>query len=168
MLSKNKANKELKIWSRTLRKRIYDMRSATPGNQEQIIIERPQQGRLPIIIYRSLFGKRRLSMIIIHNMHVGLLCISNVFPKSYKIEKLQWWWCYCSPFCYILFYFRCATHLICPFFRYYIVLYGYEDYRDVGFEAESRWKVHFLISFIPFLLRNTQDIWAHSQMLLVS
>lgn len=47
-------------------KRIYDMRSATPGNQEQIIIERPQQG------------------------------------------------------------------------RYYIVLYGYEDYRDVGFEAESR------------------------------
>ena len=33
----------------TLRKRIYDMRSATPGNQEQIIIERPQQGRsLPL------------------------------------------------------------------------------------------------------------------------
>ena len=31
--------------SQNLRKRIYDMRSATPGNQEQIIIERPQQGR---------------------------------------------------------------------------------------------------------------------------
>ena len=25
-----------------------------------------------------------------------------------------------------------------PSYRYYIVLYGYEDYRDVGFEAESR------------------------------
>ena len=33
----------------TRRKRMYDMRSATPGNQEQIIIERPQQGRsLPL------------------------------------------------------------------------------------------------------------------------
>ena len=37
-----------------------------------------------------MFGKGRLSMIIIYNMHVGLLCISNVFSKSYKIEKLQW------------------------------------------------------------------------------
>ena len=37
-----------------------------------------------------MFGKGRLSMIIIHNMHVGLLCIFNVFSKSYKIEKLQW------------------------------------------------------------------------------
>ena len=49
-MNKNKANKELKIWSQILRKRIYDMRSATPGNQEQIIIERPQQGRFEIVI----------------------------------------------------------------------------------------------------------------------
>ena len=48
------------------RKRSYDQRSATPGNQEQVIIERPEQG------------------------------------------------------------------------TYYIVLYGYENYSDVGFEAESR------------------------------
>jgi len=47
-------------------KRSYDQRSATPGNQEQVIIERPAQG------------------------------------------------------------------------TYYIVLYGYENYSDVGFEAESR------------------------------
>ena len=48
------------------RKRSYDQRSATPGNQEQVVIERPQQG------------------------------------------------------------------------TYYIVLYGYDNYSDVGFEAESR------------------------------
>ena len=39
---------------------------------------------------------------------------------------------------FVASYFRCATHVIFFFFRYYIVLYGYEDYRDVGFEAESR------------------------------
>ena len=67
-LNMNKVIKELKIWSQILRKRIYDMRSATPGNQEQIIIERPQQGRFEIIIYHSLFGKQQI--IISHNWKI--------------------------------------------------------------------------------------------------
>ena len=72
------------------------MRSATPGNQEQIIIERPQQGRFYLYLLTCCF------------------CYQVVISTQFHVRT------------------------VIPTCRYYIVLYGYEDYRDVGFEAESR------------------------------
>ena len=67
------------------RKSVYDMRSAHPGNQEQVIIENPLKGRYVI------------------NCNIHKETPTLMFST-----------------------------------RYYIVLYGYEDYRDIGFEAEYR------------------------------
>ena len=67
----------------TYRKRNYDIKSAYPGNQEQIILEAPVPGRQ----------------------------VQYAGGNQVKIFN---------------------SH------RYYIVLYGYENYNMVGFEAEYR------------------------------
>ena len=116
----------------TLRKRIYDMRSATPGNQEQIIIERPQQGR---------------SLPLSFNMLLLLLssCHFNTISRPH-----------CHPYLQVLY---------CPLRIWRLQGRRFRSRIKITRERES---VRFLISFILLPLHNTQDIWAHPQMLLVS